>query len=222
MQSHNSCAQATRRGGSPNTFVHPASTRRAGLARIKKGGNKARADSRATTCAQESGAPGSQPLPGLNGRNQSAGRQRLASVVPTPAKVGSNAGTRPLRACSVDATDTHRPAAMAACLRERGGPSGSEGRTTHHSFSGSYSKNKKEQESASEESAGTSRMERREVIVTVCLLVLAAADTTRSVTVPSVTEVCGDPRIAHSHVAVSTDAPSGCRPGPRSWGVTFC
>ena len=111
---------------------------------------------------------------------------------------------------------------MAACLRERGGPSGSEGRTTHHSFSGSYSKNKKEQESASEESAGTSRMERREVIVTVCLLVLAAADTTRSVTVPSVTEVCGDPRIAHSHVAVSTDAPSGCRPGPRSWGVTFC
>ena len=53
----------------------------------------------------------------------------------------------------------------------------------------------------------SSRMERREVIVTVCLLVVAAADTTRSVTVPSVTEVCGDPRIAHSHVAVSTDAP---------------
>ena len=145
MQSHNSCAQATRRGGSPNTFVHSASKRRAGLARIKKGGNKARADSRATTCAQESGAPGSQPLPGLNVRNQSAGRgQRLASVVPTPAKVGSNAGTRPLRACTVDATDTHRPAAMAACLRERGGPSVLRRRTTHHSFSGSFSKKKKE------------------------------------------------------------------------------
>ena len=36
-------------------------------------------------------------------------------------------------------------------------------------------------------------MKGREVIVTVCLLVLVAADTTRSVTVPSVTEVGGDP-----------------------------
>ena len=85
------------------------------------------------------------------------------------------------------------------------------------------SKNKKNKE-RHPKCGNKSRMDRREVIVTVCLLqlVLAAADTTRSVTVPSVTEVCGDPRIAHSHVAVSTDAPSGCRPGPRSWGVTFC
>ena len=68
------------------------------------------------------------------------------------------------------------------------------------------------------------------MMMRVCMLVLAAADTTRSVSqtilpvaLPSVTQVCLEtPRIAHSHVAVSTDGPRGCRPGHRSWGVTFC